>query len=224
MPAAIPDLSIIIPIAPGETAWRGLVGQIPPDWSVVISAAEPRPAGLPEAIDWCQGPSGRGRQLNAGARRGSSRWLWFVHADSLLEPAAIPRLSAWLEQSHEALGYLDLGFQADGPGLARLNAWGANLRSWLFGLPYGDQGLCLTRSWFDRLGGFREDLERGEDLDLVVRARRAGLKTRRIPARILSSARRYRDQGWLKTSWQHQVKAWQLIRQARQSDPQRRAP
>lgn len=221
MPPVSPDLSVIVPIAPGETAWRNLVKQFPPDWMLIISAAEPRPPDLPESIAWLEGLAGRGRQLNAGAREQPSGWLWFVHADSILDNSAIKRVGDWLEKAQEAIGYLDLGFQDDGPPLARLNAWGANLRSRLFGLPYGDQGLCLPRIWFERLGGFREDLDRGEDLDLVVRARRAGLHVQRIQARIFTSARRYRDHGWLRTSWQHQVNAWKLIRQARNSTTHR---
>lgn len=214
---APPDLTVIIPLAPGEQAPSDLLKQIPQSWQTVITAAEPPPDHLPPQLRWLQGPSGRGRQLNAGAHVARTSWLWFVHADSALTPGAPESLSAWTSSRERGLGYLDLDFLPDGPALTRLNAVGANLRSRLFGLPYGDQALCISRREFLNMGGFREDLSRGEDLDFVVRARRSGLQATRIAASIRTSARRYRDQGWLKTTLGHQFAAWRLVRQAKRN-------
>jgi hypothetical protein len=86
-------------------------------------------------------------------------------------------------------------------------------------MPYGDQGLCVPAAAFARLGGFREDLERGEDLDFVVRARRAGLAVRPMGTGLETSARRYRDRGWLKTTLEHQIAAIRLIRGAKRNRP-----
>lgn len=208
-------LEIIIPAGPGEDGWRRLVGQLPTAWKVCLSAVDARPADLPERFGWLQSPAGRGRQLNAAAGATQARWLWFVHADSVITEPALAQVVQTVADDNDVLAYLDLAFLPDGPRQTLLNAWGANLRSRWLGLPYGDQGLCLPARWFQRLGGFRTDLERGEDLDFVVRARAAGLPLRRLPARIYTSARRYREQGWWKTSWQHQINAWRLIRTAR---------
>ncbi len=214
---AAPDLSVIIPVGPDEHSWRSLVTCIPPDWQVIVAATESRPEHASDRIHWHHGPRGRGRQLNAGAALSQAKWLWFIHADSQLQATDFRAVAAWCQQCRGGLGYLNLAFLNDGPCLARLNAIGANWRSRLFGLPYGDQALCVTAADFQRLGGFREDLKRGEDLDFVVRARAAGLRASRIPGLIRTSARRYREQGWLRTTWQHQRHAWRLIRQARSS-------
>ncbi len=219
-----PDLTVVVPVASAEQAWIGLVDQIPADWPTVISGTTPRPDRLGPHIRWLSGQPGRGRQLNAGAASAQTAWLWFVHADSRLDPRVFTSLPQWCAQRSSGLGYLDLAFLPDGPGLTRLNALGANLRSRWFGLPYGDQGLCISTREFRRLGGFREDLERGEDLDFVVRARAAGLPATRIPGLIRTSARRYSDQGWLRTTWQHQLNARRLIREARLSPPPRPLP
>ncbi|NDY96908.1 glycosyl transferase family 2 [Wenzhouxiangella limi] len=208
-------LQVIIPAGPAEVSWRGLLEQLPPAWPVCISAVEERPAGLPDRINWLQGPAGRGLQLNAAASASRARWLWFLHADSILTEPALVQVQRLTCGTEAVLAYLDLAFLPDGPKQTALNAIGANLRSRLLGLPYGDQGLCLPAEDFRRLGGFRTDLARGEDLDFVVRARAAGLPLRRLPARIYTSARRYREQGWWKTSWRHQVNAWRLTRAAR---------
>ena len=208
------DLCVIIPVGPGDPAWADLLAQLPRSWPVLITAAEPRPQTLPKPIVWLYGQRGRGRQLNAGAAAADAHWLWFVHADSQLDADSFAAVRLWCAQRTAGLGYLDLGFLPDGPRITRLNALGANLRSRLFGLPYGDQGLCVSAGEFRRLGGFCEDLERGEDLDFVVRARSAGLPATRIPGRIRTSARRYRDHGWWRTTWEHQCNARRLIRQA----------
>lgn len=206
---------MLIPAGPGENAWQHLLARLPRDWTVRISATEARPAHLPNRIDWLQGPAGRGRQLNAAAQSSRARWLWFIHADCVPDERAVAEVRRLCAGPDAALAYLELSFVNDGPRLTWLNAVGANLRSRLLALPYGDQGLCLPSDWFWRLNGFREDLDRGEDLDFVIRARAAGLPLRRLPGNIATSARRYREHGWLATSWRHQVNAWRLVRQAR---------
>ncbi|MGY6554732.1 MAG: hypothetical protein ACXIUM_09440 [Wenzhouxiangella sp.] len=215
MPRA--ELCVIIPVAASDLAWRGLVRQLPQDWPILIAAAAAQPEGLAPHLSWLHLEPGRGRQLNAAAARTEAAWLWFVHADSRLDPKVLAQLQRWCAGRIQGLGYFDLGFLPDGPRLTRLNAVGANLRSRLFGLPYGDQGLCVSAREFWHLGGFREDLKRGEDLDFVVRARRIGLHPERIPGLIRTSARRYREHGWWRTTWQHQLSARSLIRQAKSS-------
>lgn len=217
-----PELCIIIPVAADDDAWCDLIGQIPQTWTVVMAAAVPPPDAAPPHLDWLHLVPGRGRQLNAGAAHAQTPWLWFLHADCRLGSSEFAQLKQWCAGRSRGMGYFDLGFLPDGPPLTRLNAIGANLRSRLFGLPYGDQGLCISAREFWQLGGFREDLVRGEDLDFVVRARNIGLYPERIPGLIRTSARRYREQGWWRTTWQHQLSARRLIRQAK-SGPSRRA-
>jgi GT2 family glycosyltransferase len=129
----------------------------------------------------------------------------------------VDAVSRFASETEAAIGYCRLRFGGDGPWLAGLNALGANLRSRLLKQPYGDQGLCMPKEAFDRLEGFREDLRRGEDLDFIVRAGMAGIPVRPVGATITTSARRYREQGWLRTTWRHQLAAVRLIRNARRS-------
>ena len=64
----------------------------------------------------------------------------------------------------------------------------------MLGLPYGDQGLLISRRLYDEIGGFRP-LALMEDVDL---ARRIGQR-RLIPldADAVTSARRYERDGWI---------------------------
>lgn len=204
-----PTLSVIIPLAPGETAWRRLLPQLealPVDAEILLVHPAPLPPSpLPRrpALRCVTSAVGRARQLNAGARAASGDWLWCLHADSRLTDGVLPVLAAFLQRGDDALGYFDLRFDADGPPLTRLNALGANLRSRLLRLPFGDQGFVLRRTTLQRLGGFDEAAAYGEDHLLVWRARRAGLPLQRLPAALITSARKYRERGWLPTTLRH---------------------
>ena len=74
--------------------------------------------------------------------------------------------------------------------LERIVDW----RCRIAGLPYGDQGLLISRTFYDHLGGFRR-MPLMEDVDM---ARRIG-KSRLMPlaAQAVTSAERYRRHGYL---------------------------
>ncbi len=212
-------LSIIVPIAAGDTAWQTLLPQLaglPANSEVLLLHADSAmastrwyPAGIP--VKATVSRAGRARQMNTGAKLAKGRWLWFLHADSELMAATLPRLQKWLSQDTAALAYFDLRFLHDGPWWVRLNAWGANLRSHWLGLPFGDQGLLLPAAWFRRLGGYDEILVRGEDHRLVWKARQAGLPRHALGVPLYTSARRYAEHGWWRTTIQH---LWRTAGQA----------
>ncbi len=216
----LPRLSIVVPIGPGESAWRALLGDlqgVPVDVELLLVGVDAAPpeldalAGvLAGRLRWLQASKGRASQQNAGAAAARGDWLCFLHADSRLEAAAVRALAA-VAQRAAALYHFDLGF-FDGPALLRLNALGANLRSRLFGLPFGDQGLCLPRADFQRLGGFDERLPRAEDHALVWAAHRAKLPVRRLGARLRTSGRRYAEAGWLRTTLRFLALSWTQAR------------
>ncbi len=216
----LPRLSIVVPIGPGESAWRALLGDlqgVPVDVELLLVGVDAAPpeldalAGvLAGRLRWLQASKGRASQQNAGAAAARGNWLCFLHADSRLEAAAVRALAA-VAQRAAALYHFDLGF-FDGPALLRLNALGANLRSRLFGLPFGDQGLCLPRADFQRLGGFDERLPRAEDHALVWAAHRAKLPVRRLGARLRTSGRRYAEAGWLRTTLRFLALSWTQAR------------
>lgn len=218
MTRTCPTLTIVIPLAPGRAHCPEVVDSLVRagcDEELILSAVEPPGWPVPDRAQVVVGPAGRGRQLNRALARASGDWVWMLHDDSTLSEQALARVHRFIGRGEPALGFGWLRFADDGPWLCRLNALGANLRSRWPGLPYGDQGLCLPRSRFEALGGFREDLERGEDLELVVRARDAGLPIRSMGLSVTTSARRYRQSGWLRTTLEHQRRARRLIALAR---------
>jgi rSAM/selenodomain-associated transferase 2 len=203
--ASTRTLSVIIPLAPDETQWRGLLDQLAdtlPDGAqvVLITAGEPiaQPAHWPNrlALQIHSSSPGRAAQMNQGAACANGEWLWFLHADSQLDADCVPKLLRFIARREVALGWFDLAFLRDGPRLMWLNALGANLRSRWLGMPFGDQGFILPARTFAALSGFDESARYGEDHLLVWAARHAGIPLRRIGARLSTSARKYREQGW----------------------------
>jgi len=210
--AARLKLSVIVPVGPEDPAWRGLLGDLAAldaDAEVLLvatpGAAPPGFAagdhGLRVPACWLEAPAGRARQQNAGAAAAKGTTLWFLHADSRLPARSVAAALRFAGTS--ALGYFDLRFLDDGPRLARLNAMGAWIRSRWLGLPFGDQGLILPGALFRSLGGFDESLDAGEDHALVWAARRAGIPLVPLRAPLRTSARRYAEHGWLRTTLQH---------------------
>lgn len=222
-------LSVIIPFAPAESCGVALIETLhraPWPWAVELLLATVADAPLPAAARAAHVPgvrilasaAGRACQMNAAAQAARGDWLWFVHADSQVFPATLQALVAFLAVNRDVLGYFDLRYAADGPRCATLNAALANRRSRWLGLPFGDQGFVLRRETFTRLGGYDGNLPRGEDHALVWRAHAAGLPVQRIPAPLGSSARRYAQGRWARTTTvsvaRTLAQAWRGLRQA----------
>jgi rSAM/selenodomain-associated transferase 2 len=139
---------------------------------------------------------GRGKQLAAGAAAATGRWLLFLHADCRLEAGweTAVRIFLAAPDARCRAGYFDFALDDVAPAARRIErivAW----RCRVLGLPYGDQGLLISRSLYDHIGGFAP-LPLMEDVDLVRRLGRTRLA--RIPVRCFTSARRYRREGYLR--------------------------
>lgn len=213
-------LSVVVPVGPAEEAWRELADRVAaalPDAELVLSAAGPAPDRLcARRLRWIRGEPGRAVQFNRGIQAASGRRLWLLHADSRPDPTAFDAASRFAERlPDDAIGWFDLAFSPDGPVWARLNAAGANLRSRYAGLPFGDQGWMMRRSVFESVGGFDAEFGRGEDLEFIVRATARGVRLLRIGARLQTSARRYREQGWLNTTAAHGFNTLTMLCRAR---------
>jgi hypothetical protein len=144
-------------------------------------------------------PRGRGQQLAAGARAAHGDWFLFLHADTVLTPGWAEVIRSHIANGPQRAGYFALRFDAPGP-MARLVAAWANLRSALFALPYGDQGLLVSRLLYRQTGGYRP-IPLMEDVALVRRIGRWRLA--RLGAVAVTSASRYGGDGWLRRGWRN---------------------
>ena len=102
------------------------------------------------------GATGRGPQLAAGARAARGDWLLFLHADTRLDPgwgAAVRRFTEGPGNAGKA-AYFCYALDDEGWAARRLEAI-VRWRARILGLPYGDQGLLISRALYDQIGGFR---------------------------------------------------------------------
>jgi rSAM/selenodomain-associated transferase 2 len=142
------------------------------------------------------GPRGRGIQLIAGAAAATGEWLLFLHADCRLAAGWERAATEFIARpgASDPAGYFAFALDDPDPAARRLErivAW----RCRLLGLPYGDQGLLIARGLYDAVGGFAP-IPLMEDVDLMRRLGRRRLAP--IGAQAISSARRYRRDGYLR--------------------------
>lgn len=211
-----PDISIIIPLGPNEDQVHLLLNDlaflsdeveiilVPSAVNTSFQRQILKRSPLSKRIRWVPSSQGRGIQMNAGAEAARHPFLWFLHADTRLPPEALTALRAALAAAPEALHYFHLRFIGGGQGWMRMNEWGVRFRSQILGLPFGDQGFCLHRDGFAKIGGFPEHAPYGEDHLLVWSARQAGIRVRCIGVALQTSARKYQQNGWLAVTLKHQ--------------------
>jgi len=140
---------------------------------------------------------GRASQMNAGAREAGEGILFFLHADCLPPENAMDLIRGCLEKPGVTAGAFDISI-AHGGAAYRLIERVANIRSRLTRVPYGDQGLFITRSTFEAIGGFR-DIPLMEDIEIGRRLRRAG-RVEFISSPMLVSPRRWLREGVIRTT------------------------
>jgi rSAM/selenodomain-associated transferase 2 len=144
------------------------------------------------------GGGGRGVQFRAGADAAKSKWLLFLHADTVLDPewerdalcfirdiekGVLPDQAAYFRFALDDRGFMPRALET-------LVA----LRCAVFRLPYGDQGLLISRRLYDSIGGFKP-MPLMEDVDIVRRLGRRRLTG--LNSRATTSAARYRKDGYL---------------------------
>lgn len=143
---------------------------------------------------WIVGPAGRGGQLRRGAAAAQGAWLLFLHADTVLSPGWSAAVEAHMRDVPDRAGWFRLAFDARGLAPAWVAGW-ANLRARALALPYGDQGLLVSRALYDSVGGF-DDMPLMEDVALVRRLGRRRLAPLEAVAR--TGAGRYLRAGWVR--------------------------
>lgn len=159
-----------------------------------------------------EGPAGRGGQLRRGVAESGGTWLLVIHADTVLAPGWSTAVEAGIARGTP--GYFALRFRARGLAPRLVAGW-ANLRSRLFGLPFGDQGLLVARHDYDAAGGF-PDIALMEDMALVRRLPRP----RALAGVAETGAGRYDANGWLR---QGATNLWRQARFLAGADPARLA-
>jgi len=148
-------------------------------------------------------PPSRGGQLRAGAAAARGEWLIFLHADTVLSEGWEKLAGAHMSEHRDVAAVFNLRFDAHGVA-PRLVELGAMLRSRLFRLPYGDQGLLISRETYDASGGFG-DMPLFEDVDFIRRlvAMRGRNAFRILDIVALTAADRYAREGYFRRAFRN---------------------
>ncbi len=144
------------------------------------------------------GSPSRGGQIARALPKVRAEWVLILHADTVLGEGWCDAVVRFMSTSHD-IGYFDLGFDDGGFGAKVVAGW-ANLRSRVFKLPYGDQGLLIKATLLKELGYPDQPLM--EDVEF---ARRAKNRFRPIGYRIQSSFEKYQKIGWLRRGFKNLV-------------------
>ena len=138
------------------------------------------------------GTASRGGQVARACLKARGDWLLILHADSILPKGWSDVLRVQLGRRQTAY-FFKLGFRSR-HFMARVTEGWANFRSRVLGLPYGDQGLLISRQLLMSIGGY-PDQPLMEDVTIARKLKR---RKRVLPLTILTSAESYEQNGWLK--------------------------
>jgi rSAM/selenodomain-associated transferase 2 len=193
-------ISVIIPTLNAQEHLGGCLAALMPGLEaglireLIVSDGGSSDATVEVAKAWgaevVEGAPSRGAQLARGCQAAQGQWLLILHADTCLSEGWVGPVVNHLK-SNKA-GWFRLAF-FEGGLAGRIVAGWANLRS-RCGLPYGDQGLLLPAALYARVGGYPNQ-PLMEDVALA-RALKGHLI--QIDARAVTSAARYKKQGWLR--------------------------
>ena len=197
--ASRPALGVVIPALDEAVTLPALLSDLsrlaPPSTLLVVDGGSRdetvRAARAGGALILCSGP-GRARQMNAGAAFLTAPWLFFLHADSRLDAAALAAIARHVGANGPDAAHFGLAFRHPGR-FYRAVEWGQRVRVRALGLVYGDQGLLIRRDLFFQSGAY-PDVPLMEDVILNRKLMRQG-RLRALPATVTTSPRRYEEEG-----------------------------
>jgi rSAM/selenodomain-associated transferase 2 len=199
-----PGISVIVPalnesewIAAALTSLRELRGS---GHEVLLVDGGSDDSTAEVAAPWVDrvlsGPRGRARQMNAGAREARGEILLFLHADTVMPPAAMAAFLTGFPSSGRVWGRFDVRLSGRRVMLRVVEKM-MNVRSRLSGIATGDQAIFVRRETLERVGGFPE-IPLMEDIALSRALKRLG-RPLCIREPVVTSSRRWEEHGILRT-------------------------
>jgi len=157
------------------------------------AATYPRPLRLVESVRH------RATQLNEAARLARGDVFLFLHADMMVPSETVESIERCLRDASVVGGNFQIVFEGDS-FVEHFFTWCYRVRR-PFGIYYGDSGVFVRRSVFERLGGFKP-IPIMDDYEFIRRLEGAGRTVCLYPPMLVSD-RRWRVQGVFRTlsSW-----------------------
>ncbi len=144
---------------------------------------------------------GRAKQLRAGADAAKGKWLLFLHADTALAPGWVEETQGFIAtpQARKRAAVYKLAFDDTSAQARRVVFW-ARMRARVMRLPYGDQGLLISRFLYDGLGGY-PDIPLMDDVEIMRRIGPSRLVL--LETEAITSAEKYRRDGYNRRAWRN---------------------
>lgn len=139
---------------------------------------------------------GRASQMNYGASLAEAEILYFVHADTLPPKTYAHDIIQAIREGYSIGRYLS-AYQSTSL-LLKINAFLSRFDT--FEGMGGDQTLFITKSLFEKVGGFNNEMQIMEEFEFCARAR-IGQQYKIIPKPALISARKYNNNSWAKVQF-----------------------
>lgn len=185
-------LSVVVPVLDEEARIDACLDQVDGLERIVVdggSRDRTRQIARGKGATVLRTRAGRALQQNTGALHAKGDVLWFLHADVRIPPGAVNAITLALTDPDVVGGAFRTRTVAEHPTRLQPVLPVADVRSSYTRLPYGDQGIFVRRSAFERVGGFPlqgifEDLELGRRLWRIGRMEI-------LPLRVEVSARRF---------------------------------
>ncbi len=195
-------ISIVIPVLNEERslpATLDAIAKLHGDCEVLVvdGGSTDRTTDIAEArgVRVLRSARGRGHQLHTGANASRGDVFWFLHADTLPPVDALTRIRAALADPAVSGGYFAPKFDGD----RRAAHWLTRVYPHLgkLGLCYGDSGIFVRRTVYERVGGF-QPFPIFEDLDLLKRMKHRG-RLMRLKEELVTSSRRFEGRSFTLT-------------------------
>lgn len=139
---------------------------------------------------------GRAKQMNFGAKRANGDVFYFLHADTL-PPKGFDRLILDACNKGIEAGCFRMKFDSNNI-ILRFFGWLSRINH--TSCRGGDQSLFVSKMLFNKCKGFNERYIIYEDGEFINRLyKETDFKV--LPKNVITSARKYREKGWLKVQF-----------------------
>lgn len=200
-------LYVVIPTLNAADSLSDLIGQLRAlECKVAITDGGSNDGTLKIAVEnnirIISGSPGRGQQLARGAEycgAKASDWYLFLHADGRLPENASALIAEHIERAPHKAGYFRFAMEDKGFWPLISEFWVGMRCLWL-GLPYGDQGLLVSKALYDEIGGYKP-MPLFEDFEIIRRL--GGARLRVIWGKLITDCHKYRRDGYRKRTFRN---------------------